>query len=131
MSPSTAISFDQPLPPAARLNINHSNTMPLSTQHRKTTRHNTYAVRIRGNRMCDCNLFDGDVIIIRRCQVGTAQETASAEINHQPIKLQSLAIDRHGLRLLPQDDSPAIYLHNQDMQVLSLVMGVEHHPTEH
>ena len=131
MSTSTAISFDQPLPPATRLNINNANKMPFTSRHRRTTRHNTYAIRIRGNRMCDCNLFDGDVIIIRRCQVGTAQETASAEINHQPIKLQSLAIDRHGLRLLPQDGSSAIYLRNQDMQVLSLVMGVEHHPTEH
>lgn len=127
MGTSTAISFDQPLPTADRLNISHANMTPFKNRHRKTTRHNTYAIRIRGNRMSDCNLFDGDVIIIRRCQVGTAQETASAEINHQSIKLQSLAIDRHGLRLLPQNDSPAIYLRNQDMQVLSLVMGVEHH----
>ena len=131
MTTSTAISFDQPMPLTPRFKIHQHTTMPLDARHHKTTRHNTYAVRIRGNRMRDCNLFDGDVIIIRRCQVGTAQETASAEINHQPIKLQALTIDRQGLRLLPHGDSPAIYLHNKDMQVLSLVMGVEHHPTEH
>ena len=134
MSATTAISVDQAPSLSHRVNrLWASRRAPVpSTANNTTRRHTTYAVRVRGNRMQDCNLFDGDVIIIRRCQTGTAKETASAEINHKPIKLQRLIIDRHGLYLLAQDDSvPAIYLRNQDIQVLNLVMGVEHYLTEH
>jgi len=134
MSATTAISVDQAPSLSHRVNrLWASRKAPVpSTVNNTTRRHTTYAVRVRGNRMQDCNLFDGDVIIIRRCQTGAAEETASAEINHKPIKLQRLIIDRHGLYLLAQDDSvPAIYLRNQDIQVLNLVMGVEHYLTEH
>ncbi|MGM0614129.1 MAG: LexA family protein [Pseudomonadota bacterium] len=134
MSATTAISVDQALSHSHRMNRFWASrrTPTPSTANNTTRRHTTYAVRVRGNRMQDCNLFDGDVIIIRRCQTGTAEETASAEINHQPIKLQRLIIDRHGLYLVVQDDSlSAIYLRNQDIQVLNLVMGVEHYLTEH
>ena len=134
MSATTAISVDQALPASHRVNRFWGNrrTPTRSTANNTTRRHTTYAVQVRGNHMQDCNLFDGDVIIIRRCQTGTDEETASAEINHQPVKLQRLIIDRHGLYLLAQDDSlPAIYLRNQDIQVLNLVMGVEHYLTEH
>ena len=134
MSATTAISIDQAPFPSHRMNrlwAKRRASIP-SIANNTTRRHTTYAVRVRGNRMQDCNLFDGDVIIIRRCQTGTAEETASAEINHKPIKLQRLIIDRHGLYLLAQNDSvPAIYLRNQDIQVLNLVLGVEHYLTEH
>jgi len=134
MNPMTAISVDQaPLPSRSVKQLRANRRTPASDPSSNTTRrHTTYAVRVRGNRMQDCNLFDGDVIIIRRCQTGTAEETASAEINHQPIKLQRLIIDRHGLYLVAQNNRlPTIYLRNQDIQVLNLVMGVEHHLTEH
>ncbi|MEA2118931.1 LexA family protein [Halovibrio sp. HP20-50] len=92
------------------------------------TRRNTYALKVRGNRMCDCNLFDGDVIIIRRYQHDTQTETAVAEINQQTIALKQLSISRFGVELWPEDTlQPALFLHNQDIQVLGMVMGVEPH----
>lgn len=93
------------------------------------TRHNTYALKVRGNALCDCNLFDGDVIIIRRYQHDTQTETAVAEINQQKIALRQLSITRFGVELWPEDAlQPALFLHNRDIQVLGMVMGVEPHP---
>ncbi|TVP49902.1 MAG: hypothetical protein EA345_05880 [Halomonas sp.] len=94
------------------------------------TRRNTYALKIRGNRMRDCNLFDGDVIIIRRYQDDTQAETAVAEINQQEIALKQLSISRLGVQLWPEDiQQPTLFLHNQDIQVLGMVMGIEPHPS--
>ncbi|WP_040479297.1 LexA family protein [Vreelandella boliviensis] len=93
------------------------------------TRRNTYALKVRGNALCDCNLFDGDVIIIRRYQHDTQTETAVAEINQQTIALRQLSISRFGVELWPEDAlQPALFLHNRDIQVLGMVMGVEPHP---
>lgn len=94
------------------------------------TRRNTYALKVRGNALCDCNLFDGDVIIIRRYQHDTQTETAVAEINQQTIALRHLSISRFGVELWPEDAlQPALFLHNRDVQVLGMVMGVEPHPS--
>ncbi|MYL23323.1 hypothetical protein GLV89_05880 [Halomonas alkaliantarctica] len=94
------------------------------------TRRNTYAIKVRGNRMHDCNLFDGDVIIIRRFQHDTHEETAVAEINRRPLALKHLAIGRDGVYLQPEPaGTPAMFLHNRDIQVLGLVMGVGHQAT--
>jgi repressor LexA len=94
------------------------------------TRRNTYALKVRGNAMCDCNLFDGDVIIIRRYQHDAQSETAIAEINQQKIALRQLSISRFGVELWPEDTlQPALFLHNRDIQVLGMVMGVEPHPS--
>lgn len=96
------------------------------------TRRNTYALKVRGNALCDCNLFDGDVIIIRRYQHDTQTETAVAEINQQTIVLRQLTISRFGVELWPEDTlQPALFLHNRDIQVLGMVMGVEPHPRAH
>lgn len=93
------------------------------------TRRNTYALKVRGNAMRDCNLFDGDVIIIRRYQHDAQTETAVAEINKQKIALKQLSISRFGVELWPEDTlQPALFLHNRDIQVLGMVMGVESHP---
>ncbi|WGI26130.1 S24 family peptidase [Halomonas alkaliantarctica] len=93
------------------------------------TRRNTYALKVRGNALCDCNLFDGDVIIIRRYQHDTQTETAVAEINQQTVALRQLSISRFGVELWPEDAlQPALFLHNRDIQVLGMVMGVEPHP---
>jgi repressor LexA len=93
------------------------------------TRRNTYALKVRGNAMRDCNLFDGDVIIIRRYQHDAQTETAVAEINQQKIVLKQLSISRFGVELWPEDTlQPALFLHNRDIQVLGMVMGVESHP---
>ncbi len=96
------------------------------------TRRNTYALKVRGNGMCDCNLFDGDVIIIRRYQHDTQTETAVAEINQQTITLKQLSISRFGLALWPEDAlQPTLFLHNRDIQVLGMVMGIEPHTSKH
>lgn len=100
----------------------HSFTAP------RMTRRNTYALKIRGNRMRDCNLFDGDVIIIRRFQHDTHEETAVAQINQQEIALKHLSINRFGVHLSPADGhAPDLFLHNCDIQVLGMVMGVAQH----
>lgn len=96
----------------------------------RITRRNIYALRVRGNRMHDCNLFDGDVIIIRRHQHGGHQEIAIATINQREVALKHLSISRLGIHLWPEDTAiPAVFLHNCDIQVLGMVMGVAHHAT--
>ncbi|MBZ5487216.1 hypothetical protein HW452_06725 [Halomonas aquamarina] len=97
----------------------------------RMTRRNTYALKVRGNRMRDCNLFDGDVIIIRRFQHDTHEETAVAQINHQEFALKHLSINRFGVHLWPADaHTPDLFLHNRDIQVLGMVMGVAQHDRE-
>ena len=111
--------------PTAKLNHLYSVPPVLAPS---VTRRNTYALKVRGNRMCDCNLFDGDVIIIRRYQHDTQTETAVAEINQQEIALKQLSISRFGVQLCPEDTlKPTLFLHNQDIQVLGMVMGIEPH----
>ena len=97
----------------------------------RVTRRNTYALRIRGDRMRDCNLFDGDVIIIHRHQHDAHQETAVATINQREVTLKQLSISRLGIHLWPEDAAiPDLFLHNCDIQVLGMVMGVAQHTTE-
>lgn len=109
---------------------NHLRSVPRAySMVPSVTRRNTYALKVRGNAMRDCNLFDGDVIIIRRYQHDTHTETAVAEINQQKIALKQLAISHLGVTLWPEDSlQPALFLHNRDIQVLGMVMGVESHP---
>lgn len=88
-------------------------------------RRNTYALRVRGNSMIDCNIFDGDVIIIERQESAENGETAVVMINDQEVTLKKLYIDRTGVRLQPANERMApIFLRNSDIQVLGLVMGV-------
>lgn len=92
-----------------------------------TTRRNTYALKVRGNRLSACNLFDGDVIIIRRFQHDAHSETSSAQINQREIALRKLSISRQGVELWPEDAlHPAVFLHNRDIEVLGMVMGIAH-----
>ncbi|WP_417422191.1 LexA family protein [Halomonas sp.] len=95
-------------------------------------KHNTYALKIRGNRLRDCNLFDGDVIIIRRFQRDAHEETAVAQINQQQVALKQLSISRFGVHLWPADaQAPDLFLHNRDIQVLGMVMGVAQDNAHH
>ena len=88
-------------------------------------RRNTYALRVRGDSMVDCNIFDGDVIIIERQESAENGETAVVLINQQEVTLKKLYIEKHGIRLQPANESMApIYLKNSDVQVLGMVMGV-------
>ncbi|AMD01922.1 MULTISPECIES: LexA family protein [Halomonas] len=88
-------------------------------------RRNTYALRVRGDSMIDCNIFDGDVIIIERQESAENGETAVVLINQQEVTLKKLYIEKNGVRLQPANESmPPIYLKNSDIQVLGMVMGV-------
>ena len=90
-----------------------------------------YPLRIIIDRMRDCNLFDGDVIIIHRHQHDAHQETVVATINQREVALKQLSISRLGIHLWPEDAAmPEVFLHNCDIQVLGMVMGVAHHATE-
>lgn len=91
----------------------------------RMVRRNTYALRVRGNSMIDCNIFDGDVIIIERQESAENGETAVVMINDEEVTLKKLYIEKSGVRLQPANESMApIYLKNSDIQVLGLVMGV-------
>lgn len=88
-------------------------------------RRNTYALRVRGNSMVDCNIHDGDVIIIERQESAENGETVVVLINQQEVTLKKLYIEKSGVRLQPANESMApIYLRNSDIQVLGMVMGV-------
>ncbi|MDX5379170.1 MAG: peptidase [Halomonas sp.] len=88
-------------------------------------RRNTYALRVRGDSMIDCNIFDGDVIIIERQESAENGETAVVLINQQEVTLKKLYIEKSGVRLQPANENMApIYLKNSDIQVLGMVMGV-------
>jgi repressor LexA len=96
----------------------------------RMVRRNTYALRVRGNSMIDCNIHDGDVIIIERYESAENGETAVVMINNQEVTLKKLYIDRSGVRLQPANDTmEPIYLKNDDVQVLGLVMGVMRQPS--
>jgi len=91
----------------------------------RMVRRNTYALRVRGDSMIDCNIFDGDVIIIERCESAENGETAVVMINDQEVTLKKLYIEKTGVRLQPANERMApIYLRNDDIQVIGLVMGV-------
>ncbi len=91
----------------------------------RMVRRNTYALKVRGDSMIDCNIFDGDVIIIERQESAENGETAVVMINDQEVTLKKLYIEKSGVRLQPANETmPPIFLKNSDIQVLGLVMGV-------
>ncbi|MHB0776680.1 LexA family protein [Halomonas sp. WWR20] len=94
----------------------------------RMVRRNTYALRVRGDSMIDSNIFDGDIIIIERYESAENGETAVVLINDQEVTLKKLYIEKSGVRLQPANETmPPIYLKNDDVQVLGLVMGVMRH----
>ncbi|WP_027965943.1 LexA family protein [Halomonas halocynthiae] len=92
-------------------------------------RRNTYALRVCGNSMVDCNIFDGDVIVIEQRESAENGETAVVMINDQEVTLKKLYIEKSGVRLQPANQHMApIHLRNCDIQVLGMVMGVVRQP---
>lgn len=92
-------------------------------------RRNTYALRVCGNSMVDCNIFDGDVIVIEQRESAENGETAVVMINNQEVTLKKLYIEKSGVRLQPANQHMApIHLRNCDIQVLGMVMGVVRQP---
>ncbi|WP_445619385.1 LexA family protein [Kushneria sp. Sum13] len=95
----------------------------------RMVRRNTYALRVRGDSMIDCNIHDGDIIIIEKLESAENGETAVVLINNQEVTLKKVYIDKSGVRLQPANTTmPPIYLKNDDIQVLGLVMGVARRP---
>ena len=95
----------------------------------RMVRRNTYALQVCGDSMIDCQIHDGDVIIIERQESAENGETAVVMINDREVTLKKLYIDRGGVRLQPANDAMApIYLKNADVRVLGLVMGVVRQP---
>lgn len=95
----------------------------------RMVRRNTYALRVCGNSMIDCNIFDGDVIIIERQESAENGETAVVMINDQEVTLKKLYIEKAGVRLQPANECmPPIFLKNDDIKVLGMVMGVMRQP---
>ncbi|REC95536.1 LexA family protein [Kushneria indalinina] len=95
----------------------------------RMVRRNTYALRVRGDSMIDCNIHDGDIIIIEKLESAENGETAVVLINNQEVTLKKVYIDKSGVRLQPANNTMApIYLKNDDIQVLGLVMGVARRP---
>ncbi|MFG6178751.1 transcriptional repressor LexA [Halomonas sp. THAF12] len=95
----------------------------------RMVKRNTYALRVCGDSMIDCNIFDGDVIIIERRESAENGETAVVMINDQEVTLKKLYIEKSGVRLQPANEAmPPICLKNSDIQVLGLVMGVVRQP---
>lgn len=89
-------------------------------------RKNTYALKVRGDSMIDANIHDGDIIIIEQRQSVENGETCVVMINNQYVTLKRLYIDRSGVRLDPANSTMSpIYLRNEDVQVLGIVMGLK------
>ncbi|WP_447894057.1 LexA family protein [Vreelandella sp. GE22] len=123
MIASRPLETSNALRPKAPSTREYATPRAASTE-RDVTRRNTYALRVRGNRMQQYNLFDGDVIVIHRHQRGPHRETATATINQHEVVLKELSINRLGVHLCPEDQAmPAVFLHNGDIQVLGMVMG--------
>ena len=70
-------------------------------------RRNTYALRVRGDSMIDCNIFDGDVIIIERQESAENGETAVVLLNQQAVTLKKPHIEKNGGSQRPPKQTPA------------------------
>ena len=88
-------------------------------------RKNTYALRVRGHSMIDDNIQDGDIVIIEKRETAENGQSVVALINGEQVTLKKFYVEREGIRLQPANpEMQAIYLHNQDVQILGIVTGV-------
>ncbi len=88
-------------------------------------RKNTYALRVRGHSMIDDNIQDGDVIVIEKRETAENGQSVIAMINGEYVTLKKFYVERDGIRLQPANpEMDAIYLRNEDVQILGIVTGV-------
>lgn len=88
-------------------------------------RKNTYALRVRGHSMIDDNIQDGDVIVIEKRETAENGQSVIAMINGEYVTLKKFYVERDGIRLQPANpEMDAIYLPNQDVEILGIVTGV-------
>ncbi|HKI62426.1 MAG TPA: transcriptional repressor LexA [Mariprofundaceae bacterium] len=88
-------------------------------------RKDSYALRVRGDSMIDDNIQDGDVIIVEKRASAENGQSVVAMINGETVTLKKFYIEKDGIRLQPANPFlQPIYLKNEDIQILGIVMGV-------
>ncbi len=88
-------------------------------------RKNSYALRVRGHSMIDDNIQDGDIIVVEKRESAANGESVIAMINGETVTLKKFYVEREGIRLQPANpEMAAIYLRNEEVQVLGIVTGV-------
>ncbi|HEB55434.1 MAG TPA: peptidase, partial [Gammaproteobacteria bacterium] len=88
-------------------------------------RKNSYALRVRGHSMVDDNIQDGDIIVVEKRESAANGESVIAMINGETVTLKKFYVEREGIRLQPANpEMAAIYLRNEEVQILGIVTGV-------
>lgn len=88
-------------------------------------RKNTYALRVQGHSMIDDNIQDGDIIVVEKRQSAENGQSVIAMINGEQVTLKKFYVESDGIRLQPANpDMEAIYLRNEEVQILGIVTGV-------
>lgn len=103
----------------------------LNDDHQQVTvpanmvRKNSYALRVRGHSMVDDNIQDGDIIVVEKRESVANGESVIAMINGETVTLKKFYVEREGIRLQPANpEMEAIYLRNEEVQILGIVTGV-------
>lgn len=88
-------------------------------------RKDTYALRVRGNSMIDDHIEDGDIIVVEKRATAENGQSVVAMINGESVTLKKFYIEKEGVRLQPANPRlNPIYLKNEEIQILGIVMGV-------
>ncbi len=88
-------------------------------------RRDCYALKVRGQSMIDDNIQDGDIIIVEKRATAENGQSVVAMINGESVTLKKFYIEKDGVRLQPANpDMQPIFLKNEDLQILGIVMGV-------
>lgn len=88
-------------------------------------RKDCYALRVRGDSMIDDNIEDGDLIVVEKRASAENGQSVVAMINGETVTLKKFYIEKEGIRLQPANPKlKPIYLKNEDIQILGVVMGV-------
>ena len=109
--------------PIERVEQNESIAVPQDMVSR-----NTYALKVRGHSMIDDNIQDGDVVIIEKTESATNGQSVVCLINNEQVTLKKFYVEKEGIRLQPANpDMDAIFLKNEEVQILGVVSGVVRH----
>jgi len=88
-------------------------------------RRDCYALKVRGSSMIDDNIQDGDVIVVEKRASAENGQSVVAMINGETVTLKKFYIEKNGVRLQPANpELQPIYLKNEELQILGIVMGV-------
>jgi len=88
-------------------------------------RKDCYALRVRGNSMIDDNILDGDVVVVEKRTSAESGQSVVAMIHGESVTLKKFYIEKAGIRLQPANpELNPIYLKNEEIQILGIVMGI-------